>query len=367
MSDQPTRTYSLATSVRMFHSGDEIRFRKGIWSYTEAAIQLSALSGPDKDFFVQAYDRLVRGETVDVEEVAIEVGAPSRQAASYAEVLDALVAQGFLATSDTIATSPINSVRDLLGTAITGIEEYVTAPRPALLLADTESARVLARSLATEMRFPLDVLDDQTQQRWSTLDLTTATDAVEHADAASQIELVVERYGCVLACLVNPNLSLLRNLNRVLIRLEKPLILAMVDGPFVSVTGFVPQQTGCFECFEQRMLVRLEDSAAYHDFLRVKASALQSVQFNSAYLHILTSAVIGEAYLQSTMGMFRVAGRTVNVYLPLLEIQVQDLLRVPYCPACGFVARAQMQDLYVSSRALINELLDRQPARDRGR
>jgi hypothetical protein len=57
--------------------------------------------------------------------------------------------------------------------------------------------------------------------------------------------------------------------------------------------------------------------------------------------------------------MMRLTGRVVNVYLPLLEVQVQDLLRVPYCPACGYVARGQMNEMYTSTKRLVSDMLGR--------
>src|SRR5262249_35797799 len=74
-------------------------------------------------------------------------------------------------------------------------------------------------------------------------------------------------------------------------------------------------------------------------------------------LHMLTAAVISEGYLYSATGMMRLAGRIVNTYLPLLEIQVQDLLRVPYCPACGFISRAEMNEMYTASKRLVADLV----------
>ena len=155
-------------------------------------------------------------------------------------------------------------------------------------------------------------------------------------------------------------MSFLRNLNRLLIRLEKPLILGLIDGPFITALSTLATDTGCFECFEQRMLARLEDTAIYQQFVDATAGVTAaSGAWTAPQLHALISAVISEGYLYATVGMMRLAGRVVNIYLPLLEIQVQDLLRVPYCPACGYVARAQMNEMYTSTKRLVDDMLHR--------
>jgi len=45
--------------------------------------------------------------------------------------------------------------------------------------------------------------------------------------------------------------------------------------------------------------------------------------------------------------------------VPLMEIQVQRLLRVPFCPACGFVAEAKMEEMYTSSKKIVDRVVDR--------
>ena len=49
------------------------------------------------------------------------------------------------------------------------------------------------------------------------------------------------------------------------------------------------------------------------------------------------------------IGKAKLAGRVLNTYVPLMEIQVQPLLRVRFFPACGFVAEACIEEMYSSS------------------
>ena len=61
--------------------------------------------------------------------------------------------------------------------------------------------------------------------------------------------------------------------------------------------------------------------------------------------------------MYSNIGMLRLAGRALSVYLPLLEIQAQDILRVPYYPACGHISCSQMDEIYRSSNPLVSDML----------
>ena len=63
--------------------------------------------------------------------------------------------------------------------------------------------------------------------------LSTRNDAIVHQETIARFEKLFHPYACVAGCLASPNLSLLRNLNRVLVGLEKPLAtiqLTLKDG-----------------------------------------------------------------------------------------------------------------------------------------
>jgi len=350
------RIYALKEGVRVFRSGDEIRFRKGVWSYTEAVVRLAGQEERVVRFFNAVYEALVRAHEANPEVIGSEVGANAEQIASYCGLLENLKRQQFLYDND--QRDVARTVGALLGGSLSGFAEGVGILRPVLFLTDSDYIREAAKTLSKEIGLALDFLDDETIQTLATADLTTRIDAVKHKETEASLEKVFRPYACVLGCVAGPNISMLRNLNRLLIATEKPLILGLIDGPFISVLGTLAIETGCFECYEQRMLARLEDTVVYHRFVESTAKGANTTgPWFSAQMHMLMAAVISEGLIYSGLGLMRLAGRIVNIYLPLLEIQVQDLLRVPYCPACGFISKAQMNEAYTSTTRLVTEML----------
>ncbi|MCW3051455.1 MAG: sagC [Chthonomonadales bacterium] len=358
LSGAAPRIYALTEGARVFRNGDEIRFRKGVWSYTEATIRLTGQEEPVKQFFETIYTRFLQYQEVDVDEIGREIGANATELALYCEVLDDLKRQKYLVNPQ--EHDPTRILSALLGDNLSGFERYAGTPRSVLFFTDNDYARNAAKTLAKEIGLPLDVLDDETMEELAAADLTSRTDAVRYTETITRFAKVFHPYMCVIGCMAAPNLSLLRNLNRILINAEKPLILGMIDGPFMSVLSTLATQTGCFECYEHRLLARLQDTLVYHRFV---ASTTQTRTIDGSrfapMLHILTSAVVSEGYVYSTLGMMRLAGRILNIYMPLLEIQVEDLLRVPYCPACGSISRAEMSDMYTSTKRLVTEMLSK--------
>jgi len=351
--------YALRDGVRVFRNGEELRFRKGVWSYNEAILRLAGLGERAAGFFGSVYEALVQDRSADADAIAAEAGVSAEELASYCELLENLRGQQFLQDPKQKDMSRI--VNALFGGNVGGFDDRIGPPRPVLFFSDSKYAQESARTLAGEIGLPLDVLDEETMLALAAADLTTRTDAVAYVESVAKFEKVIQPfYSCVVGCMGAPNLSLLRNLNRTLIRMEKPLILGLIDGPFVSLLSTLATETGCFECYEQRMLARLEDTVVYHKFVESTAGGWAAGGAGiSPALHMLTGAVISEAYLYSTLGMQRLAGRIVNIYLPLLEIQVQDLLRVPYCPGCGFMSTARMNEMYTSTKRLVSEMLDK--------
>jgi thiazole/oxazole-forming peptide maturase SagC family component len=359
--------YRLPTGVRIFVSGkEEVRFRKGVWNFTEAVIRISDAPGGLRELLNGTVQQLRQYGVADVNSLRTSADEMHEELAQCVSLLERLREQGFLAlpTSD----SPVDRLDALLGGGMKGIEGRFTPGGPLLFLSDSEIAKRTAKTLSGDMALPIDFADEELLKMLSLCDLTESTDAVEHNRHMQSLTTLFQGYGGLLACYKEPRVALLRNVNRVLVGAQKPAVIGFLDGPFLSALSLNSPRTGCFECFEQRMLARLEDSAAYEQFVRSQlepSSRDGSTQDRHAALMLLLSgAVVAEGYVLHALGMGRLSGRCINVYLPTLEIQVEDLLRVSHCPACGMFAKAAMEEMYASSTAIVQRILNRVDIKD---
>src|SRR5699024_8068259 len=134
-------------------------------------------------------------------------------------------------------------------------------------------------------------------------------------------------FSCVVVSFERPRLALLRNLNRLLLKTSTPLILSILDGPFLNMTTVKGGETACYECFENRVITRNESLAVYENF--VKQTGGVDVKREATYmtpiLQTFTSLALFEAFLLATVNRSKFVGRVLNIYIPLIEIQVQDL------------------------------------------
>lgn len=71
----------------------------------------------------------------------------------------------------------------------------------------------------------------------------------------------------------------------------------------------------------------------------------------------LTVLAVTEGYLHAAVGTSRLSGRVLGIHLPTLEIQAQDLLRMPSCPACGRVSRQRIREINFNTRAAVDRIV----------
>lgn len=352
--------YFLREDVRIFfNSEEEIRLRKGIWNYVEAVINLNGQSDSVRNIFQSIIQQLKENSECSLEKLSDELKLDAKEQEEAKQVLENIKQQGFFISQEEKETNRIfaslfgSPVQDLQGTG----EELL----PALFISDNDLSNEAAKKVSEEIKLPLEFLEKGVFDQLSSEDLTSFTDALEALQKIEKFQSHFEKYSCIVVNLSVLNISLLRNINRVALKLEKPLIVSYIDGPFIGAFSLYAPKTGCFECLENRLIARMEDLTVYQKFIdQIKGPAkVNQTHMLAPYIYMLSSLMMSEAFLYASNGISRLMGRIINIYLPAFEIQIQDLLRVPYCSACGFNASANMQELYTSSKNVIDRMLER--------
>ena len=352
--------------VQIYYNGaNELRLRKGVWNFEEAILTFEGLSKDHKETLVRVFAALQGGTGVDRENLPNAAQLTEAEKEQVTQTIDALEAKDYIGSADDA------DGRRFLSRILEGTTDYATnlnsSSRPVLFFADTQSTKDYAIGLAKEIQLPLTVMSPEQFKSIEAMDLTTKFDAYETKKQQTELLEVLEPFSCVVGCVERPHIVFLRNLNRALIQASLPLSLSLLDGPFTTLFTIKPPETGCFECFEQRLLARMEEMPAYQQFVaqtRDLPRTETKVRANPL-MHSLAAQALFEGLMVSKIGKAKLAGRVLNTYVPLMEIQVQPLLRVPFCPACGFVAEARMDEMYASSRKLVDRVVARVKIVDR--
>lgn len=352
------KIYFANDSLRIFYNDSEIRFKIGIWNYNEAILNLNNEDEEFKENIKPILNNLKINTGVDIEDVEkMEISKENKD--KILNILDGLTQNSMLIIKENKNLS--NEITmSLLGEYKPLLKNSQVLNEKLLFVTDSSYCEKMAKILIDEMNINMDIATKDTFETFRDIDLTTNIDALKTSSDMYKLNEITKAYKGIVACFKKPEIQTLRNINRLSIEKEMPIIVSFIDGPFITMLSTNSPKTGCLECFEQRTLARLEDHVSYNVFSKFKFenSTKEENKGIIPIINILTNLVISEAFLLSNYKTTKFENRVLNIYVPTLEIQVQDLLRVPYCPGCGNVSKAKFRELNVSSRTVVDNILD---------
>ncbi|WP_251861302.1 streptolysin associated protein SagC [Clostridium sp. Marseille-Q2269] len=350
--------YTLSNNLRIYDNGrNEIRFRSGLWNYNEAVLDLKG----ETENFITSFRSIInnfknnKGFSLDDLD---KHNLNKEEKNNLINVINSLAEAGMLCSEED-KDNNFEMSKVLLGDFRYTLNESERKEEKVLFISDNDYAKETAKNLSDSMGMKLDLCSKESIENIISKDLTSNLDALQRKRDIEDIKSQLKDYSSVLICMGHINMNLFRNINRVSIELKKPVIMSFIDGPFISILSTLPPKTGCLECFEQRILSRLEDHVLYHKFIendfKPNEKAHKSI---IPLLNIMTNMLISEGFLINNFNTCKIEGRVLSIFVPTLEIQCQDLLRVPFCPACGNISKAKLSEINISTRNMVDEILE---------
>lgn len=340
-----------------FNGEDELRIKKGIWNFEEATLNLKEVNENIKKAIVFISVELFEDKTVDLDEVHKRFLFTDEDHIFLDNMIEPLFKQRFLDLEDSDENTKF--IYELIGGFFKdGFSEDKIVCKPVMFITDNDRLKRYANLISEDINMPLTMMSKESIEKIEKSNLTDTTEAIENIELKDEFLKWFNDFSCVVVSIERPRLKFLRNLNRILLEKSMPIVISILDGPFLNITTVKGKETACYECFEMRVLSRNEDLAAYNNFVK-RTGAIKIVDkktYITPILQTFMSLSLYEAFLLSTIGKCKLAGRVINVYLPIIEIQIQDLLRVPFCPACGHISMAKYNEMYTSSRAVVDSL-----------
>lgn len=356
------RVFAFRDSVRIWDNGsEEIRIRMGVFNFEEVSLDMSTVSEITANYLRKVIDQLQTEEGYDLDSLDQEILEPYEK-----EVVETIVNE--LHETNYLVTPNENSIGRELTLSLLGYleqdeleSEEDSSKKKIIFYSDDTYAVKSARQLANDIKMTMDILQENEMQTIKEADLTSNLDGLSTVQALNKFGQKFKEYDAIVMCVKNLNVVGMRNINRISVEFKIPVIYTFIDGPVIGALATNPYYTGCLECFELRTLARLEDHVSYHNFVKIERKAKQTKSKTNVgqipLLNMLVNIAVSEAYTFKRIGVSKLTGRLLTIYMPTMEIQVQDLLRVPYCPACGAIAKAALEEKNVSSRALVDEMV----------
>lgn len=342
------RNYSIVV-----HSPDVVEFRSGVWN--PVSVTLSDSSGSGK--LLPIVDHLDGQRTP--REVARESGASLRDVEG---VIDYLSANGV------IEDGPGSAIDYYLYNMATTLEDpsergVKRLRLDRLVVLGEERLGELAREQLAEVEGLTIEEVGPGSREWSAL-LETEHDNREDAlgIVASLDRWEGWREAMLLCLLETPNPVFLRNLNRVALHVEAPLMVACIDGPFLLVGPLVvPHRSPCWECLEGRLSLNVREFSSYQGYKRALAEGKVRTGSNP-FPRPIFSVLAGLATLEVLNYLYTGAsftiGKVLSQYVPAGEFSFNEFLRIPACPACSPFQESTERQPYFDLRAYVNEVYD---------
>ncbi len=359
METKNKKCYSLGENTEIFFNGEsEIVIRTGVWNYEDAILDISVFDEDMQEKVLDLFRTISEGKKVSEDELTGRFEMDSENADQVQSVLDELAEQAYLSNGYEDRVGQLIT-RMIGGTASKGMSGNVSSSARTLLICDCDAVADQLWSMSSQMSMSMDIMTEEDINKVCRARLTDRLDALETEKQFEELSTMFVAYSSVLICLQRPHIMLLRNLNRILLRMSIPFVVCLADGPFLSVMTIKGYETGCFECYETRVMARLESMSAYRNYVEKTSGNLRKSSENSLtpILGMIASLGLYDAFLINTIHKAKLAGRVFNIYLPTLEVQVEDLLRVPFCSACGHIAKAEYEEMYSSSEEIVEQLV----------
>lgn len=340
-----------------FNSDDEIRFRKGIWNFEEASLTLNDLEDNMKEVVMFIVKELLDDKLISFDDIVKKFSLNEKDSNLLNDIINSLIGNRFLEYDDK-KNNMLNTVYEFIGEYFYDIpDESKVQKNKIIFITDNDRLKEYAKLASEDLYMNVDMMSSDDIKRIEKSNITDTTDAIDNIETQKELLKLFDGISCVVVSVEKPRLNLLRNINRLLLEKSIPIVISILDGPFLNITTIKGKETACYECFENRVVARNESLTVYNNF--VKQTMNFKIKNKKTYitpiLQSFTSIALYEAFLFAAIGKCKLAGRVINVYIPSIEIQIQDLLRVPFCPACGHISRAKYNEMYTSSKEVIEK------------
>jgi bacteriocin biosynthesis cyclodehydratase domain-containing protein len=333
------RQYSIVA-----HSDDVVELRHGTWNPVSFTLRDDSCAGALRGVLGRLDGTLSTGDIAAAEGV------------SRSEV-DTLVDQ--LMALDLLEDGPKHALDYYLDHAVPNLLPYPGArpegSRGVVTLGAGGVAVEVARILGTSI-VDGDVADGNHRRDLLSQDGTGwLNDGLAFEERAERFADWRDRFVVFASATVDP--VELRAFNRVALHHRIPWLHAAIDGPFLLVgPTFVPGRSACYECLETRVLMNLREASSYQSYKHALADgrvASATTPLAGVLESLLASLTAFEALNFLLTDASFTVGKALALYLPTFEFTLNEVLRLPGCPACGSAPERDDRELYFDIRTLL--------------
>lgn len=332
------------------HSEDSVELRSGVWNPTSYMLHDDSKSG--KLFvMVKALDG-----SLSPSEVARASGVPRSEVEA---LIDHLIQLGVVASGPSSALD--HYIDSVAPQPLSRYEAKRQVDRPVLLLGDPSLTARIGSILSEGLEDGVFEAIDSDDPLLKSLIDKKAPPVRDSLSMEKWVETFQPWQGkFVVLALQTIDPVFCSNFNYVAFHLGIPWIHAAIDGPFLFVgPTFMPNSGPCYDCFETRVSMNLREYSSYQHYKRALVEGRVQLgrrpPFSPPLEHLLASHTAMETINYLLSGYAFTFKTVLAIYLPIMEIAFNEVLRLAGCRTCGSVSQRDDQQLYFDLRTAIQE------------
>lgn len=220
--------YQLNSNVRIVQFDDTFCFRKGLWDFNEAVLDIAQEPQALKEAYYSIISDWFNGKAIDTD--TYEKTLESDLFAKLSEVITALYYNDLLMLEDAYA------LEENIMKVLTGNYHFIAESgqakdtAPVLFISDSSYVNESAELLAKHLNLNLQVASDELKMLIQETDVTSRLDALEHHRNMKCLSEKLADYQSIVICQGRLNIMMLRHLNEISVALKNNWCLALLMG-----------------------------------------------------------------------------------------------------------------------------------------
>lgn len=136
--------------------------------------------------------------------------------------------------------------------------------------------------------------------------------------------------------------------------LDKQILYCLFDKDFTYMFGTKINYTGCYACFSNRMFAKMKMSRRNYEIKPIRSKEYIGVKH---YLKDFVFSLLQynlEEFISTSV--LPISGRIAAIFNNSMEIRYENLLRLSFCPECGYIGRLENKERNVKLKNFLREV-----------
>ncbi|WAA12659.1 hypothetical protein [Fervidibacillus halotolerans] len=177
--------------------------------------------------------------------------------------------------------------------------------------------------------------------------IQSSTDFIKETEILNKYRNAFKDYDYIYYLASLTSLYKIRAINKLMLMIQKPFFLGLADNENIFITGIDPKITGCFECFEKKILAKF-------DFRELHVPN-EHGSISHSELFLMASILHKNIEQTEVNGISMLMGNVLYFYFPNFEYSFDFNRRTILCNTCAGLNQIHFEEQNIRSINILKE------------